>query len=331
MKMVAAMNRQRGAALIIAMMVVALSAAVAVAVSSEHMLQMRRSENHQVLEQSKQLLLGAEQLAMLALYTDSQSDSDIDGGQDIWAQPPQPYPVDGGWMIGEILDLQGRFNINSLLIGLRNSETESVTVPYTVAQKRFVKLLMSLPEFRMSREEAVALTEGVIDWLDSNQRPTGFGGKEDDYYMAEGLTYRAADHAMVSPSELRAVGGFSDELWQVLSPHIAALPQYETALNVNMLTPVMLASLTPGEEPLPLESAREWVEELRQQPINDLQLFVGDARWDTPLAADGLQLQSHFFLFSGQVKLGTSVLEMESMLYRQSSKPSVVQRAFGEL
>jgi general secretion pathway protein K len=325
------MVKQRGAALIIAMMVVALAATIAVAISGEHLLQMRRAQNHQVLEQGKQLLLGAEQLAMLALFTDSQGDSEIDGGQDIWAQPPQRYPVDGGWMLGGIEDLQGRFNINSLLIGLRNGDTDNVAVPYTVPQQRFVKLLLSLPELRMSREDAIALTEGVIDWLDSNQRPTGFGGKEDDYYMGEGLSYRTADRAMVSTSELRAVGGVSDELYQLLAPHIAALPVYDTALNVNMLTPVILASLRPGDEPLPLATAREWVEELRKQPLNDIQMFVGDARWESPIPVEGLELKSSFFLFGGQVKLGDSVLEMESMLYRQNGKARVVQRALGTL
>lgn len=325
------MNKQCGAALVIAMMVLALAATIAVAVSSDYQLQLRRAQNHQTLEQAKHLLLGAEQLAMLALFADSRSDSPIDGGQDIWAQPPQPYPVDGGWMLGSVGDLQGRFNLNSLLVGLRDSQTEPVSVPYTPAQRHFVKLLLSLPELKLTRPQAIEMTEAVIDWLDANQQPTGFGGKEDDYYLSEGQRYRTADHAMVSPSELRAVGGFTNELWQLLQPHVSALPINDTGLNVNMLTAPVLAALAPGDEPLALDSAQAWVDELRMAPLQDIQLFVTDARWETPLPAEGLQLTSDFFIFSGQVKLGDSVLEMTSVLHRNNQQLSVVQRALGAL
>lgn len=324
-------HTQRGAAMVIAMMVVALAATIAVAVGSDYQLQLRRAQNHQTMEQAKQLLMGAEQLAMLALLADKRGDSPIDGGQDIWAQPPQPYPVDGGWMLGSVNDLQGRFNLNSLLVGLRDTQTELVTVPYTAAQQRFVKLLLSLPEMKLSRAEAIELTEAVIDWLDSDQRPTGFGGKEDDYYLGDGRSYRTADRAMVSASELRAVGGVSEELWQLLQPHVAALPLNEVGINVNMLTAPVLASLTPGDEPLALDSARAWVEELRAEPLEDIQLFVSDARWESPLPPEGLQLSSDFFLFNGQVKLGDSVLEMVSVVYRQNEQLSVIQRALGAL
>jgi len=326
------MNRQRGAALVIAMMVLALAATLAVAVTSDYQLQLRRAQNHQTLEQAKQLLLGAEQLAMLALQTDARSEENaIDGGQDIWAQPPQPYPVDGGWMLGSVTDLQGRFNLNSLLVGLKDTQTEQVTVPYTESQQRFVKLLLSVPELRLTRAQAIEITEAVIDWLDANQRPTGFGGKEDDYYMGEGLTYRTADRAMISASELRAVAGVNEELWQLLQPHVAALPEVEAGLNVNMLTAPVLASLAPGDEPLALETAMLWVDELRAEPIEDLQIFVTDARWESPLQPEGLQLTSDFYQFSGQVKLGSSVLEMASVMYRKNEQPIVIQRALGAL
>jgi general secretion pathway protein K len=325
------MNRQRGAALIIAMMVLALAATIAVAVSSDYQLQLRRAQNHQTLEQAKQLLLGAEQLAMLALLTDSRSDSPIDGGQDIWAQPPQPYPVDGGWMLGSVVDLQGRFNLNSLLVGLRDTQTEPVAVPYTAPQQQFVKLLLVLPELKLTRAQAIEMTEAVIDWLDANQQPTGFGGKEDDYYLSDGLSYRTADHAMVSASELRAVGGVSEEMWQLLAPHVTALPMDTAGININMLTPPVLASLAPGEEPMALEAASAWVDELRSEPLEDIQLFVSDARWETPLPPEGLQLTSDFFQFNGQVKLGDSVLEMTSVIYRKNQQLSVVQRALGAL
>jgi len=322
-------KHQTGAALILAMLIVALVSAVAVAMGGDYQLQLRRASNHQLLSQARHYLLGGEQLAMLALKTDAEQDSDLDGLTDIWAQQAQPYPVDGGWLYGRVTDLQGRFNINSLLVGL--SLDGQQPVPYTDAQRRFVNLLRSFEQLPLSRPEAIEMTEAVIDWLDNNQDPTGFGGKEDSYYVRENVTYRVADAPMVSPSELRAVGGMSDELWQLLQPHVSVWPMDAKALNINTLSAHVLASLNPGEQPLEMEVAQAWVEELQAQPIDDLTIFIQDARWASPLAQEGLALKSEYFRYDGQVSLGESKMEMHSVLHRSGTEIAVIRRALGGL
>src|SRR6056297_2461433 len=110
---------QRGAALIVALLVFAVCAALVVAMRSDFQRYFQRNANLLLSEQISAYLRGAEQLATVALLVDSDRDKVAERPRDdlteIWAQPAQPYALDGGgWMRGSLEDLQGRFNLNTL-------------------------------------------------------------------------------------------------------------------------------------------------------------------------------------------------------------------------
>ena len=111
---------QRGAALIIAMLVFALSATLLVALQREFSLALQRGTNQLFSEQAWAYLIGAEELAKLALQADhlldARSATAADHLGELWAQPATPYPLDaGGGMTGQLTDLQGRINLNMLV------------------------------------------------------------------------------------------------------------------------------------------------------------------------------------------------------------------------
>ena len=115
-----ASRSQRGAALIIAMLVFALSATLLVALQREFSLALQRGTNQLFSEQAWAYLIGAEELAKLALQADNlldaRSATAADHLGELWAQPATPYPLDaGGWMTGQLTDLQGRINLNMLV------------------------------------------------------------------------------------------------------------------------------------------------------------------------------------------------------------------------
>ena len=111
---------QQGAALIIAMLVFALSATLLVALQREFSLALQRGTNQLFSEQAWAYLIGAEELAKLALQADNLLDARsaiaADHLGELWAKPATPYPLDaGGWMTGQLTDLQGRINLNMLV------------------------------------------------------------------------------------------------------------------------------------------------------------------------------------------------------------------------
>ena len=109
-----AMGRQRGAALVVAMLVFAMCTALIVAMKSDFTRLYQRSANIFLAEQAYAYLRGAEELAGIALRVDydqdQQQEQPQDDLQEIWAQPTTPYALDeGGWLLGSLEDLQGRF------------------------------------------------------------------------------------------------------------------------------------------------------------------------------------------------------------------------------
>jgi len=81
----------------------------------------------------------------------------------------------------------------------------------------------------ISEDEALMLTERVIDWRD-NDNIKGMDGAEDDDYEAEGYKYGAKDALFDTVPELQQVMGISYEMYKKLEP---AITVYSGARNIN--------------------------------------------------------------------------------------------------
>lgn len=105
---------QRGVALITAIVMVALATILAVRLAKEGALDQRRTAATLVLEQARQYAMGAESWATEILRDDAARTDQDDLGED-WAKPVPPLPIEGGTLSGQMEDMQGRFNLNSLV------------------------------------------------------------------------------------------------------------------------------------------------------------------------------------------------------------------------
>ena len=99
----------------------------------------QRSANLFLAEQAQAYLRGAEDLASLALLADYDADKNREQPRDdleeIWAQPSAPYPLDeGGWLSGELVDLQGRFNLNALAVAAPGGDGAPRFTPAAVSR-----------------------------------------------------------------------------------------------------------------------------------------------------------------------------------------------------
>jgi general secretion pathway protein K len=114
---VRAQRRQRGVALITAVLIVALGTMLAAGVFFRGYLDQRRSATLFALDQAYEVALGAEAWAADFLRQDRQ-ESDTDHFGEAWAKPLPPLPLDdGGTVEGRLEDMQGRFNLNNLRKG----------------------------------------------------------------------------------------------------------------------------------------------------------------------------------------------------------------------
>lgn len=229
----APLRRQRGIALLVAVLLVALGTIVAAAVAYESAMTARRGTATYAFDQAVLIAEGAEALAAYGLrqITQSSSKNDIYVGQG-WDKPLGPLEVVPGVMLEASLeDLQGRLNLNSLV------------TPYDTPDEVNVAAFTNLLE-RLGLE--AKWTGYVIDWIDRNDQPSLPEGAEDSVYMGQTLPYRPANRYITSTSELLALPGFGRERYLKLAPYITALPRTAKLNICTASAEVLDAYLGPG-------------------------------------------------------------------------------------
>lgn len=219
-------GRNRGVALITAMLISALAAMVATDLAWDNALDVRRTTVMLHRDQALQIALGAESWLISILHQDLE-DSQTDTLCEIWAQELPGLPIEGGEVSGRVVDLQGRFNINNLVNDSGAVEPDAL--------EQFQRLLMAL-------ELDPKLAGITADWLDADEEPQFPDGAEDAIYTTAMPPYRTPNRMLTSVSELAALEGMNKAAFDVLAPHIAALPGH-TTINVNTATAAVVQSL----------------------------------------------------------------------------------------
>lgn len=303
--------KEKGVALITALLVVALATAAAVAMVSQQQVDIRRTGNILQVEQAFLYTSGIELWAARMLEQDAKENS-IDTLNDDWATQLPLIPIEGGSVSGSIADLQGRFNLNSLL---RDGKID------TAVLERFRRLLTLL-----NLDPAIA--DALADWLDNDGKTRFPNGAEDNEYLAKELPYRSANMPMSSTSELLYLPQVTDEVYKTLFPYVTALPA-NTPINVNTASDYVLMSLSRD---IDKGVAAELIDARGSSGYVDVEAFTGQAALKGKiLPVEDIAVASRYFLLRSQVTFGRISVDYQSMLYRSENKTSVVSRARGSL
>ncbi len=333
---------QRGAALIVAMLVFALATALVVAMKGDFDRFFQRSVNLLFDEQAQAYLRGAEELATMVLVLDYDEDKaqglTRDDLQEMWARQAPDYPLDDiGWMRGSLEDLQGRFNLNSLSLPAPQPDQPGAAPPLTAAQEQFIRLLQALEEPAVSELEARSITEAIGDWLDSDTNPSP-NGAEDDYYYGRTPSYRAGNRAMTSVSELRAVAYMTPEIYQALLPWVTVWPQAPTKLNIHTAPAMVLRSLNADKDltPLSAEEGESLASHREVTGFRDLADFLANPvfegrRENMTGVRDLLGESSEYFLLDATAEVADRNMRLYSVLHRHNRQVESLMRAGGSL
>jgi len=248
-------SRQRGVALITAILITALVSSVALSLAWDNALDMRRTMTLLYRDQAVQVAIGAESWIQ-SILRDDLAETDTDHLGEIWASELPGLPVQSdvvqGELFGSIEDLQGRFNVNNL-IGQDGDVDE-------LALEQFRRLLIAL-------ELDPRIAGIAADWLDSNQEAGFPDGAEDAIYTGFIPAYRTPNLAITNATELAALEGVDKESFDILAPHIVALPG-RTGINVNTATAAVLQSL---DENLSASDVESLISERENGGFADLQ------------------------------------------------------------
>lgn len=294
------MRRQKGVALITAMLIMALITTLTFSLEWDNSLDLRRTYVSMYREEGIQAAFGAESWVLTILRQDAQ-DSDTDHLGEIWAADMPVLPLGGpgeslqGEIYGDIEDLQGRFNINNLVDA--DGEVDQPSL------EQFRRLLIALGL-------DVRLAGIAADWIDADQDASFPDGAEDSIYTGIVPPYRAANQIIASTSELAALEGMDKATLDTLLPHIAALPG-RTSINVNTATGPVLQSL---DENLTLSDVERLIGERGESGFSDIGNTFSSLV--TPDVLNQLGETSDFFRLKVIVQVDTVRITYFSLLER---------------
>ena len=221
-------------------------------------------------------------------------------------------------------DLQGRYNLNNLI-----SAQKDVGPP--VDQKRIFLNLLQILEIGEFQEDRDQLYWNLVDWIDENDTSAGFGAESGDYQVKT-KPYYASDQLLSSVGELRYVRGFTKNIISKLRPYITVLPVSNAKLNLNTLSPEVLASLAGG--PVADSSQVDVFLARKEQPgfqgfnqgdINAAESAINLVSPGQGFVKNMLQVNSQFFQINTKVELGDQKVCTRTIVLRPSINNSTLK------
>jgi general secretion pathway protein K len=288
---------EQGAALIMALLVVALATTLSSMMLWRQDVWLRQVETHRDLAQARVIANAGIGWACAVLAYDLRT-SGYDHNGEAWAVKVPPTRVEGGEIGGEVTDEQSKWNLNNMLTtdgGIHAANQEVF--------RRLLRLLQ-LP---------TSLAASLGDWLDADSEATP-DGAEDAYYLGLKPPYRAANRALSDVDGLLRVRGFDAGIVERLRPHVSALPGYHR-VNVNTAGELVLAAVVPN---MSLTEARNLVAQRDRIPFKDVVEFNSRLpRAELAAGSDQIDTRSRYFRVQLRAGYGRAALTTEAMLERQ--------------
>ncbi|QYJ71618.1 type II secretion system minor pseudopilin GspK [Shewanella sp. FJAT-51649] len=322
--------KQRGVALIVVLLIVAMVVIIATNITSRNQLSMRRTLNLAQYDQAYWYAISAEELAKKILKQDLDDSEGRVHKQQYWAMSDVVFPAEYGEIAGKITDMRSCFNLNALSVTTKDVENGQPKLP--LAAKQYKALLVSLG---MDDFTADHLTQTLKDYIDEDTVASPYGA-EDAEYEARNVPYRAANTLMNHRSELRAVIGYTQDIYLKLLPYICVIPGNDRQLlNVNTIDveqAALLAAMLDNQI-----SVGEAESIINQRPgdgfakIDDFyeSSSMGSIKWEDAMKSSFV-VDSQYFLLASGAKVDNAIFRMESMLKKGSgNKMDVLTRQFG--
>ncbi len=316
-------RRQRGVALLATLILVLAVTLILGNIFYRHQIDVSQATGSLHGDQAVLLAISAESWAR-DLISSENDDPAVDHFDEDWAQAIPLLPVDGGAIVGCLVDMQSRINMNNFALYTEKSLTAERTDKAMGMVKLWENLLRTF-DYTVDQSRVPVM----IDWLDDNDDLVSPAGAESADYSNLNPPVFPANSMIADASELATMAGYSFAETQRLLPWITALPQ-ATTININTAPEPVLMALSD-------DLGREFVDlVIDNRPFLTLQAFYqtidialmqGETavaqRWPKTL----VDVKSDFFQLNLEVTLGMSRLEVKSLMQRDGgSRPAIIRR-----
>lgn len=338
--------QQRGAAIISALLVVALSAILVSGMLWRQQVQVRRIENQRLLAQAQWVSRGALDWTRLILRSEGDTSAGITYLGGVWGVPIAKTRLSdflgqigevraqqgaATYLSGSIEDAQAKFNLRNLVAspapGVMQLDTEqigayqrllvSLGLSGQLAKNTAVQVRASLAQ-SATRFQTVTSTSGTTATAPIQGGATG-GGFTDKPGIEDGDD--SAAHAplqMTSVDSLLDIPGYTPEMVARLRPFVTVLPTV-SAVNMNTASAEVIAAIVPG---MSLSSAQAFV--ARRQTVffhnaGDVQLALrGAGAQIVSVDPNQYDVNTNYFLIHGRVQHERAEVDRTTLVYRDA-------------
>ncbi|AOI80043.1 type II secretion system minor pseudopilin GspK [Burkholderia sp. NRF60-BP8] len=348
-------RRQRGAAIITALLVVALSAILVSGMLWRQQVQIRRIENQRTIAQAQWVARGALDWTRMILRSEGDTAPGITYLGGIWGVPIAKTklsdflgrigsPNEGGgedtYISGSIEDAQAKFNLRNLV----SSPAPGVLQLNVTQMQAFQRLLTTLGyDSAFAKRIALQVRAGLLHSATRFQMPNLPGGGAtaanaatapvtsgdmqgsgftDDPGMAGG-DRGPAPLMMTRVDSLLDVDGVTPEMVARLRPFVTVLPT-TTPVNMNTAPAEVIAALVPG---MSVSSAQALVsrrETVFFRNVGDVQLALRGAGAPPNVTIDSslVDVNSSYFIVHGRIQHERAEVDRTSLVYRDPTTHS---------
>ena len=309
------LDNQRGMALLLVLVIVALLSALLTELAFSTLVDLRLAETFRDSTRAAYLAKGGVRVGQIILEEDNRSSiySKYDHPSELWSMGVINYPVGDGTVSVTITDLEGRININRLV---RTTELNTDQAD-DVVKKRLLQLLIDLD---ISNPEE--LTAAIIDWVDIGNGPydgflnIGVTGAEEDYYMNLKTPYHCKNAPLDSIEELSLIRGFTPETIKKIKDHVTVYGGEK--LNINTATlQVLHAWYSYHDTSLDMSLAEKIIAAREKEPITNA-MVIGDGELPINWQQD-FDFKSNTFLIEARGEVNSGKRRVDAVV-RKSGK-----------
>ncbi|PIG27838.1 type II secretion system protein K (GspK) [Janthinobacterium sp. 35] len=302
--------RQRGVAVITALLLTALAITVVASLFWQQQVQVRSMENQRLRLQTQWAMRGMVDFARFWLRQDNPSQTALDG---VWATPIEEARLDDyvdrekvdtekfdATVSGRALDAQARFNITNLA-----AATGIVSQSYVQAYQRLLANLQLDSSLAQATADAVLRARPKPRAMDS-----GSDGKTPAATPPSGGS--SEPMAFTQVEDLLAVPGYTPQIIEKLRDFIIVLPEI-TSVNVNTAPAEVLAAVTM----MSLSEASALTLSNPRKKFVDLANFKNNINGSVIEGVE-LDVKSRYFLTVIRVRLDRAALDAVALVNRKT-------------
>lgn len=305
------LRRQRGVAVITALLLTTLAVTIVASLFWQQQVQVRSMENQRLQLQTRWIVRGALDLSRLVLYQDHLDSPTVTQLNGVWATPLEETRLDdyiereraeaenfNATLSGKMIDAQSRYNLANLALNHQ---------PVQIQVKVFERLLTNL-RLDPSLAQAVAMQVANAQTAPPPQQQP----PQPPQQPAQTSGPQPID--LLRVEDLLAVSGFTPQMVEKLRDFVIILPERGTELNVNTVPAELLSALYQQlslSDAAAMVNTRKRVYYLNKATFDTLPQVSSLPKPDVPY-----DVKSRYFLAYSRVRLDRAALDAQSLLVR---------------